>query len=178
VRPLRPATDHRLGRPLPCQLANRPQPPPPATLAGLCSPLLVQQGCYAVLAQVSPGYSPPEGRLATCYSPGRHFTHGVAPAFSSDLHVLGTPPALILSQDQTLVCSLAHAPIAKFCRKPCGPQPGASPDALNALNSLALRRGGICPTTRAGQVAQRPNRICDDSVRLTWLAQLNCQRAF
>jgi hypothetical protein len=30
--------------------------------------------CYAVLAQVSPGYSPLEGRLATCYSPVRHFT--------------------------------------------------------------------------------------------------------
>jgi hypothetical protein len=33
----------------------------------------------------------------------RHFTHGIAPTFSFDLHVLGTPPALILSQDQTLV---------------------------------------------------------------------------
>src|SRR5208337_350420 len=32
-------------------------------------------GCYAVLAQVSPGYPPLEGRLATCYSPVRHFTH-------------------------------------------------------------------------------------------------------
>ena len=28
--------------------------------------------------------------------------------FSCDLHVLGTPPALILSQDQTLVCNLTH----------------------------------------------------------------------
>src|SRR2546422_4157450 len=32
-------------------------------------------GCYAVLARVSPGYPPLEGRLATCYSPVRHFTH-------------------------------------------------------------------------------------------------------
>ena len=32
----------------------------------------------------------------------RRFTHGVAPAFSRDLHVLGTPPAFVLSQDQTL----------------------------------------------------------------------------
>ncbi len=30
---------------------------------------------YAVLAQVSLGYSPPEGRLPTCYSPGRHSTN-------------------------------------------------------------------------------------------------------
>ena len=60
--------------------------------------------CYAVLAPVSRSYSPLKGRLVTCYSPGRRCTHGVAPTFSLDLHVLGTPPALILSQDQTLVC--------------------------------------------------------------------------
>ena len=29
--------------------------------------------------------------------------------FPFDLHVLGTPPALILSQDQTLVCNLSSA---------------------------------------------------------------------
>ena len=28
--------------------------------------------CYAVLAQFSLGYSPPEGRLSTCYAPVRH----------------------------------------------------------------------------------------------------------
>ena len=33
--------------------------------------------CYAVLASVSRGYPPLEGRLVTCYSPGRHFTHGL-----------------------------------------------------------------------------------------------------
>ena len=32
----------------------------------------------------------------------RRFTRGVAPTFSRDLHVLGTPPAFVLSQDQTL----------------------------------------------------------------------------
>src|SRR5437763_8216513 len=35
------------------------------------------RGNYAVLAPVSRGYSPLEGRLVTCYSPGRHFTHGL-----------------------------------------------------------------------------------------------------
>ena len=43
--------------------------------------------------------------MFTCYSPVCHFTRRVAPAFSFDLHVLGTPPALILSQDQTLQLS-------------------------------------------------------------------------
>ena len=33
--------------------------------------------CYAVLASVSRCYSTLEGRLVTCYSPGRHFTHGL-----------------------------------------------------------------------------------------------------
>ena len=34
---------------------------------------------YAVLAPVSRGYPPLEGRLVTCYSPGRHFTQGLLP---------------------------------------------------------------------------------------------------
>ena len=58
--------------------------------------------CYAVLASLSGRYPPLEGRSPTCYSPVCHsITHCWALAF--DLHVLGTPPALILSQDQTLM---------------------------------------------------------------------------
>jgi hypothetical protein len=62
------------------------------------------QRCYAVLAQVSPGCPPPGGRLVTCYSPVRHSaTGGASTSCSSfDLHVLSTPPAFVLSQDQTL----------------------------------------------------------------------------
>ena len=65
---------------------------------------------YAVLAQISLGYSPSKGRLPTCYSPVRHSTFSPKGNFAFDLHVWGTPPALILSQDQTLVriCSLEH----------------------------------------------------------------------
>ena len=48
------------------------------------------------------GYPPERGRLSTRYSPVRHFTRPANRAFSCDLHVLGMPPALILSQDQTL----------------------------------------------------------------------------
>jgi hypothetical protein len=54
---------------------------------------------YAVLPRVSAGYPPPQGRFPTCYAPVRHGTR-VSPG-PSDLHALGTPPALILSQDQT-----------------------------------------------------------------------------
>jgi hypothetical protein len=55
----------------------------------------------AVLARVSPGYPPPQGRLPTCYSPVRRSPVAEA-TFAHDLHVLSTPPAFILSQDQTL----------------------------------------------------------------------------
>src|SRR6185436_2411648 len=56
---------------------------------------------YAVLARVSPGYPPLPGRSPTCYSPVRRSPAAEA-AFAHDLHVLSTPPAFILSQDQTL----------------------------------------------------------------------------
>jgi hypothetical protein len=56
---------------------------------------------YAVLARVSPGYPPLPGRLPTCYSPVRRSPVAEA-TFAHDLHVLSTPPAFILSQDQTL----------------------------------------------------------------------------
>ena len=36
------------------------------------------------------------------YSPIRHFTLLLAEVFSYDMHVLGAPPAFVLSQDQTL----------------------------------------------------------------------------
>ncbi len=61
---------------------------------------------YPVLARVSPGYPKLQGRLPTCYSPVRRFTQEPKSPFSLDLHVLGTPPALILSQDQTLKITL------------------------------------------------------------------------
>ena len=67
---------------------------------------------YPVLALLSEGYPDLEGRLPTYYSPVRRFTHGVAPTFSRDLHVLGTPPAFVLSQDQTLHLNLPTIAVA------------------------------------------------------------------
>ena len=72
----------------------------------LRSPTLIsthpRAGCYAVLALLSEGYPPLEGRSPTRYSPVCHSTRSPKATFAYDLHVLGTPPALILSQDQTL----------------------------------------------------------------------------
>ena len=63
---------------------------------------LKQLWSHRVLAHLSVGYPRLEGTLLTCYSPIRHFTRVPKDLFSSDLHVLGTPPAFVLSQDQTL----------------------------------------------------------------------------
>ena len=62
---------------------------------------------YEVLIIVSNGYPSVRGRLPTRYSPVRRCpfpksTEVSFEKFSLDLHVLGTPPAFILSQDQTL----------------------------------------------------------------------------
>ena len=62
---------------------------------------------YEVLIIVSNGYPSVRGRLPTRYSPVRRCpskesAEASSSEFSLDLHVLGTPPAFILSQDQTL----------------------------------------------------------------------------
>src|SRR5690606_1672716 len=62
---------------------------------------------YPVLAPVSRCYPSLTGRLPTCYSPVRRSFHKRPPEGfcllpALDLHVLGTPPAFVLSQDQTL----------------------------------------------------------------------------
>ena len=56
---------------------------------------------YPVLITVSGGYPRVQGRLLTCYSPVRRSSTPEG-AFPLDLHVLSTPPAFVLSQDQTL----------------------------------------------------------------------------
>ena len=105
VRPLRPATDRRLGEPLPHQPANRTRAHP--LPINLWHSLHVKKMHYEVLLEVSLGYPSVRGRLPTRYSPVRRcpLTHSSEESFVSfplDLHVLGTPPAFILSQDQTL----------------------------------------------------------------------------
>ena len=60
-------------------------------------------GLHSVLAFLSECCPHPVGRLPTCYSPVRHSHHQTkAQWIPFDLHVLSTPPAFVLSQDQTL----------------------------------------------------------------------------
>jgi hypothetical protein len=111
--PLRPATRLCLGGPLPRQLADRPRTPPGVIACRSRGHLLPRTAncpwSYLVLVRLSTGYPSLQGRLSTCYSPVRRFTRWVAPTFSHDLHVSGTPPAFVLSQDQSLhVSSFCH----------------------------------------------------------------------
>jgi hypothetical protein len=99
---LTPATRHRLGRPSPHQQADRTRadPRPPE----LCPARHAVRRGYQALATVSRCYSCVWGTLPTCYSPVRRFQPEwlPIPVSSLDLHVLSTPPAFVLSQDQTL----------------------------------------------------------------------------
>src|SRR5687768_15768628 len=63
---------------------------------------------YPVLDPVSQAYPRAEGRSPTCYSPVRRSCTPER-ALPLDLHVLSTPPAFVLSQDQTLQQNLALA---------------------------------------------------------------------
>ena len=103
--PLRSATDRCFGGPLPHQLANQTQVH--LSPINLWQAIHVNRLHYQVLIQVSLGYPCVRGRLPTRYSPVRRYPAKTSSepsvfTFSLDLHVLGTPPAFILSQDQTL----------------------------------------------------------------------------
>ena len=99
VHPLRPATYHRLGGPLPHQLANRTQGSPAASLF--------------IRLDMSPpdftrSYQSFPSVIPDCRASSLRVTHPSALArlckhsFAKDLHVLSILSAFILSQDQTL----------------------------------------------------------------------------
>ena len=94
--PLRPATDRSLGGPLPHQLANPTRAPPAAINL---SPGFPRGACG--ISRSFPRLSPTTGQVPTRYSPVRH-SRPAETGQAFDLHVLGMPPAFVLSQDQTL----------------------------------------------------------------------------
>ena len=98
-RPLRPARDRSLGKPLPYQQANLTQAHLTARASKERPPF--PRRVYAVLIRVSPSYPPLKGRFLRVTHPSATL---LAPegTFSFDLHVLGVPPTFNLSHDQTL----------------------------------------------------------------------------
>ena len=104
-QPLSPATDRRLGGPIPRQLSNQPRGHLSAINLWHFDHAIKMR--HAVLAVVSNCCPPLKGRFLTRYSPVRHcplnqLSENSVIRFSFDLHVLSTPPAFVLSQDQTL----------------------------------------------------------------------------
>ena len=106
VHPLRPATDRRLGGPLPLQLANQTQTPPSAKAPKSLPFLRLSCGNHNVFG-ISSRFqllSPSEGQVVYALLT-RLPLDSLKASFqflSFDLHVLSTPPAFVLSQDQTL----------------------------------------------------------------------------
>ena len=73
-RPLRPATDHCLGEPLPHQQTNQTQAHPKVIAEAIFHPTPYGEGYYPVLGHLSVGYPELKGRLPTRYSPVRQCT--------------------------------------------------------------------------------------------------------
>ena len=95
--PLRPATRHRLGEPLPHQLTNRPRAHPQAHC---CFNLAITCGINPSF----PGLSHSWGQVTHVLLTRAPLKTNLASyaCFPFDLHVLSTPPAFVLSQNQTL----------------------------------------------------------------------------
>ena len=98
-RPLRPATRHSLGEPLPHQLADRPRAHQEAP------------GCPGFGFTTTCGINSPFGELSPTSRQVAHVLRTLTPLdtidiatndIPFDLHVLSTPPAFVLSQNQTL----------------------------------------------------------------------------
>jgi hypothetical protein len=103
-RPLRPATRHSLGEPLPHQLADRPRghqeaPGCPGFDVSKMSSI-VTCGINSPFGELSPTSRQIPHVLRTL-SPLNH-TCIATDVIPFDLHVLSTPPAFVLSQNQTL----------------------------------------------------------------------------
>ena len=113
--------DRRLGELLPHQLAN----PTRATPRADCS--FPSQGVPGISGSFPP-LSPAPGHIPTRYSPVRR-----SPCGALDLHVLGLPPAFVLSQDQTLRL-IAEPDIHPTDGHPI-PHQGSSKDRLLAFEA-------------------------------------------
>ena len=100
VHPLRPATDRRHGGPLPRHLANQTRDHLSAHKA------LVIRGCPPItLCGISSRFqllSPTERQVSHALLTRSPLSESPKEFTPFDLHVLGTPPAFVLSQDQTL----------------------------------------------------------------------------
>ena len=110
-RPLRPATRHSLGEPLPHQQADRPR----AHQEASCD-----FGVEGMSPLATCGINSPFGELSPTSRQIAHVLRTRSPLDFScittqktpfDLHVLSTPPAFVLSQNQTLRINITLLPL-------------------------------------------------------------------
>src|SRR3954453_12137542 len=101
-RPLRPATDRRLGGPLPRQQANPPRARPWSEAEATFSIHSRRTNGPSGINPGFPGLSRYQGWVAHVLLTRSPLSPGPKAWFSLDLHVLSAPPAFVLSQDQTL----------------------------------------------------------------------------
>ena len=80
--------------------------------------------------------------MSTCYAPVRRCTH--LAVFSLDLHVLGTPPAFVLSQDQTLQLFLIGAYPALIHSSSCPAKGHLAPLKVHAGTAIPVRLVSSC----------------------------------
>jgi hypothetical protein len=98
--PLRPATRRRLGRPPPHQQADRPRAHPQPNQ--IFPPTTMRRQVISSIRPSFPGLSQSQGQVTHVLLTRSPLEYPPKRAFPLDLHVLSTPPAFVLSQDQTL----------------------------------------------------------------------------
>ena len=158
-RPLRPATHRSLGRPLPHQQANGPRAHPVAEAEASFPP----RGTSGI-SPGFPGLSLSTGQITHVLLTRSRLCPGPKPGSSLHLHVLSTPPAFVLSQDQTLRERPANS--WKRRRHCCRPAPKDQPahkelswpGATPRTPDVATMTGQLMPTSAAG--ANRVGRTC------------------
>src|SRR3712207_304228 len=134
--------------PTSCLMGRTPVPARLAPFLRACG-----HGAYAVFAAVSRRYSPRWGWSRTCSSAVRH---ACAEAQAFDLHALGTPPALILSQDQTrqMVTRVIQPPGMSF-------EATHHSSVGQVLRPAATKNRGGVATTRCWSIG----RVCRRAAR-------------
>ena len=150
-RPLRPATHRGLGEPLPHQQANGPRAHLDAE-AEASFPLAVTSG-------ISPsflGLSRSSRQVTHVLLTRSRLCPRASPGSSLHLHVLSTPPAFVLSQDQTL-----RKNFTKSCHGGCRALPSESSGSRGGRDLYTESRAmtgycGFLTRTAAGHARTRP----------------------
>ena len=168
--PLRPATDHRLGRPLPHQLPNPTRAPPPAiNLSPKVSP-----GAHAVLAEVSLGYPPQEGRFPRATHPSatpkraetlmsvrlacvRHAASVRSePGSNSQVHPGSTPQGSAQSGRPHPRASITHASMCASHRR----HPRRRPRIPSTFSTLSINSPPKHTSLRGAALVGPPHTAC------------------